>query len=212
MDDINVQVRRVAGRLVHTCCTRAWLTVSVCFVLVGLLGVVASVRLGMDANLDHLLSEKEPWKQQQDLFDKAFPQFGDSLVVVIDGDDADAADDAARALANQLAGRTDLFSEVARPDADPFFRKEGLLFLPVDEVSAMAAQVIEAQPFIGSLAADPSLRGLFGTLNLALEGVSRGAAPFSRLEKPLAAVTETMESVLNGQGRPLGWLTSHGVV
>ena len=205
MDDIKHHIRRAAERLVRACCTRPRLTVLVCFVLVAIMGMFAALRLDMDTNLDHLLSAKESWKQQQDVFDRAFPQFDDGLVVIVDGNDADAAEDGAAALAARLASRKDLFSEVIRPDADPFFRREGLLFLPQDQVSALAAQTIEAQPFIGSLAADPSLRGLFGTLNLALEGVSRGDAPFSRLEAPLAAVADTMESVLGNQNRPLAW-------
>ena len=198
-------MKRNAVRLVEASRLRPLSMLLLCLAVVGALGFAAATRLGMDTNLDHLLSFKEPWRQQQLAFDRAFPQFGDEVVAVVEAGDADAADDAAAALAARLAERKELFSRVVRPDADPFFRREGLLFLPPEELSAIAAQVIEAQPFIGSLAADPSLRGLFGTLNLALEGVSRGAAPFSRLEKPLAAVADTIESVLKGPGRPLSW-------
>ncbi len=202
---LNRFVQDSVTRLVKVSCERAVLMLCLCLVAVGLLGGVAAVRLGMDTNLDHLLSIKEPWRQQEIAFSKAFPQFDDLLVVVVDGENADAADDAAAALAARLAAMRKTFASVVRPDADPFFRREGLLFLPPEEVSAVASQVIEAQPFIGSLAADPSLRGLFGTLNLALEGVSRGAAPFSRLDKPLSAIADTIGTVLKGAPRPLGW-------
>ncbi len=205
MVDMNFLVKRAAVRLVNASRTRAPLTVALCLTVVGILAVIAGTQLDMDTNLDHLLSAQEPWRQQQLVFDQAFPQIGDELVALVEGEDADAADDGAAALAARLATRKDLFSQVVRPDADPFFRREGLLFLPLEETAAIATQVIEAQPFIGSLAADPSLRGLFGTLNLALEGVARGDAPFSRLEKPLAAVAGAMELALKGQGRALGW-------
>ncbi|MEI7609663.1 MAG: MMPL family transporter, partial [Rhodospirillaceae bacterium] len=205
MQHLNSLVKRSAVRLVEFSRARAPLMLLLCLAVVGALGFLAATRLGMDTNLDHLLSIKEPWRQQQLVFDRAFPQFGDLLVAVVESDSADAADDAAAALAAKLAASKELFSSVVRPEADPYFRREGLLFLPLEEVQALAAQVIEAQPFIGSLAADPSLHGLFSTLNLALEGVSRGAAPFSRLEKPLAAIADTIDSVLKGQGKPLGW-------
>ena len=176
-----------------------------CLAVVGALGFVAATRLGMDTNLEDLLSASEPWRQQQMAFDHAFPQFGEDVVAVVDAAGSDAAEDGAAALAARLAKRTDLFSSVVRPDANPYFLNEGLLFLEPDELSALTAQVIQAQAFIGSLAADPSLRGLFGTLNLALEGVSRGEAKFSQLDKPLAAIADTVDTVLAGKPRPLGW-------
>ena len=202
MFDLNIVIKRTAVWLVETSRVRAPWMVLLCLVLVGGLGFLAATRLGMDTDLDHLISQKEPWRIHQAAFDRAFPQAGDRLVAVVESDSADASQDAAAALAAKLATHKNLFSSIVRPDADPFFRREGLLFLPPDELSAIAAQVIEAQPFIGSLAADPSLRGLFGTLNLALEGVSRGEAPFSRLEKPLGAVTDIIESPLPKE-RPL---------
>ena len=36
------------------------------------------------------------------------------------------------------------------------------------------AQLIKVEPFLGPLAADPSLRGLMGTLSTALQGVNSG--------------------------------------
>ncbi len=205
MPNFNLFIKRTAVGLVEFSRVRALSVLVVCLAVVGGLGYVAATRLSMDSNLDHLISVSERWRVQQGVFDRAFPQLGDLVVAVVESDDADAADDAAAALAARLSARKDLFSSVIRPDADPFFRREGMLFLAPEELSAMASQVIEAQAFIGSLAADPSLRGLFGTLSLAFEGVSRGQAAFSRLEKPLAAVADTIASVLQGSARPLGW-------
>jgi hopanoid biosynthesis associated RND transporter like protein HpnN len=176
-----------------------------CLAGAGALGWIAATRLGMDTDLDKLLSANEPWRQQEMAFDRAFPQFDDLLVAVVDGETPDAADDGAAALAARLAPRHDLFLGVSRPDANPLFRREGLLFLPVPEVAAVTAQVIEAQPFIGSLAADSSLRGLFGTLNLALDGVIRGDATFSQLKRPLEAITAAVAKTLVGHGRSLSW-------
>ncbi|MEI6984760.1 MAG: MMPL family transporter [Rhodospirillaceae bacterium] len=198
-------IDRSALRLVETSQRLAVLVVLLCLAIAGALGFAAATRLGMDTDLDKLLSANEPWRQQEIAFERAFPQFTGLLVAVVEADNADAADDAATALTARLEGRNDVFSIVRRPDADPFLRREGLLLLPLAEVAAIVAQVIEAQPFIGSLAADPSLRGLFGTLNLALEGVGRGNAAFSRLERPLSAIAETIKATMAGTHRPLSW-------
>ena len=205
MEQIDRFLDRLALGLVDASRRFAVAVVLVCLAGAGALGWVAATRLGMDSDLDKLLSADEPWRQQEIAFDRAFPQFDDLLVAVVDGDTPDTADDAAAALAARLAPRQDLFVSVSRPDANPLFRRDGLLFLSLAQVSAIAAQVIEAQPFIGSLAADPSLRGLFGTLNLALAGVSQGDAGFSRLERPLEAITATVAATLAGAGRPLSW-------
>jgi hypothetical protein len=171
----------------------------------GGLGWVAATRLGMDTDLDKLLSANEPWRQQEIVFDRTFPQFDDVLVAVIDGDTPEAAEDGAASLAQRLEPRRDLFLSVRRPDDDPLFRRDGLLFLPTSEVAAITERIIDSQAFIGSLAADPSLRGLFGTLTLALDGVIHGDAAFSRLEVPLATISDAVAASLAGHGRTLSW-------
>ena len=50
---------------------------------------------------------------------------------------------------------------VRRPDASPYFRKEGLLFLSKPELTDLLNRTIDAQPFLGTLSADPTARGLF---------------------------------------------------
>ena len=57
-----------------------------------------------------------------------------------------------------------LFHAVTRPDADPFFRRTALLFQDEAELRATTERIIAAQPLLGTLAADPSLRGVARTL------------------------------------------------
>ena len=61
---------------------------------------------------------------------------------------------------------------ITRPDGGEFFARNGVLFLSVDEVRRDMAQLIKAEPFLGTLAADPTLRGVLGA-DLA---VARGRA------------------------------------
>jgi hypothetical protein len=55
---------------------------------------------------------------------------------------------------------------VRRPDASPYLRKEGLLLLSKAQLSDLLDRTIDAQPFLGKLAADPTARGLFSVLSL----------------------------------------------
>ncbi len=126
---------------------------------------------------------------------------------MVDGKTPDATEDAAAALFQKMQSRTDLFLSVRRPDGGPYFEQHGLLYLKTEEVQKIADSVIQAQPFIGSLTADPSLRGLFNTLSTFVQGVEQGAVPIGRLEKPLAAISRTLSDGLAGGKQPLSWQT-----
>ncbi|MGK4455862.1 hypothetical protein, partial [Klebsiella pneumoniae] len=83
-----------------------------------------------------------------------------------------------------------------------FFQQNGILFLSPAEVQATMEQVIKAQPMIATLAADPSLRGLLGALDLFLEGIARGDADRSVLDAPLTAIADTVQAWRDGRHRP----------
>lgn len=181
-----------------------WLLLATAILCAGLAAVTAS-RLGIDTDLSKLISEKEPWRQHEIAFERAFPQFDGLLVVVVDGETPDLAADAAEALTARLAARDDLFTRVELAGGGPFFEQNGLLFLPLDDLRATIDQIIAAQPFLGSLAADPSLRGLFDTLSLTLEGVERGAAKLDDLAPAFARIADSLAATLDGRFEPLSW-------
>ena len=72
--------------------------------------------------------------------------------------------------------RSYAFQQVRRPDASPYLRKEGLLLLSVPQLTDLLNRTIDAQPFLGKLAADPTARGLFSALSLLGQGVTHGDA------------------------------------
>ena len=73
-----------------------------------------------------------------------------------------------------MRARPDLFTYVRRPDGGEFFDRNGPLFLSPAELQKISDKLIEAQPLIGTLARDPSLRGLFDTLALFVKGAENG--------------------------------------
>src|SRR6266849_1812103 len=129
-----------------------------------------------------LLSSSLPWRQQEVMLDLAFPQRIDRIIAVIDATTPEAADNAADALVNELSPRSDAIRTVSRPDGGEFFERNGILFLTLDEVRRNTAELISAQPFLGTLAADPTLRGVFRALSQSLEGVRLGKAKLDDLQ------------------------------
>lgn len=167
------------------------------------LGWYTATHLTINTDVNQLLSEDLPWRQQEKALEKAFPQKVDNLVIVIDGATPDEAENAAAKLADRLRTLPQQFTFVERPDAIPFFRKNGLLFLSKEELSATLDQLIQAQPLLGMLATDPSLRGLASMLDLMAQGYRSGQTDYNRLDAPIAKIAETMEAALEGRDRPL---------
>lgn len=168
-------------------------------------GAFAARHLGIDTDASALLSHELSWRKDEAAYDKAFPQYVDLLAVVIDAKTPDQAEDATAALAARLSEDKAHFHSVRRPDGGAFFKRNGLLFLSVDEVQQTADQMIEAQPLIGALAADPSLRGLFAALSLVLTGVERGDATLDTVSKPLGEIADSIASLGAGRGQSLSW-------
>jgi uncharacterized protein len=168
-------------------------------------GWFASTRLAIDTNIDKLINPNLPWRQQQQKLEEVFPQNVDLLAIVVDARTPDQAEDATTSLAARLAPETALFRSVRQPDGGRFFQQNGLLFLSTQEVQAFADQLIAAQPLVGTLAADPSLRGVFDALDLAAQGAAQGEGVSSELDVAFAAVADASEAALNGRRQPLSW-------
>jgi len=99
------------------------------------LGVYVARNIAINTDINQLLSENLVWRKREKALEAAFPQKVDNLIVVIDGDDGAKAENATAALANKLTAMPDNLTFVSRPDALPFFRNNGLLFLSKEELA-----------------------------------------------------------------------------
>ncbi|MGE0119909.1 MAG: MMPL family transporter [Dongiaceae bacterium] len=183
----------------------AHLVVAACFVLTVLFGWYTATHLGIDAQTENLIDPTLPWRQSEAEIRRLFPQHEGALAIVIDGATPEIADDAAARLAARLAERQDRFTSVSRPDALEFFRRNGLLFLPADQVGHLTDSLAKAQPLLAALAADPSVNGLFGALNLALDGAAMGQMDAAELDRPFTAIADALSAAQAGRGPPLSW-------
>jgi hopanoid biosynthesis associated RND transporter like protein HpnN len=168
-------------------------------------GFYAASHLAIDTDIGHMLPTDVAWRRNEAALDQAFPQNDSLLVIVIDAETGDLADRAARRLTDRLRAEPQLFRYVRRPDGGEFFDRNGLMFLSVAELEALSEQLIAAQPLIGTLARDPSLRGLFDTLALFVGGAGTDQAAIDRLAPTLGAIADTINASLDGRAKPLSW-------
>ncbi len=200
-----IDMPSLIARLVCASRDRAALVAALALGLGVAAGVFAVSHFAMTTNTDALLSPKLDWRQREAAYDRLFPQHDDEIVAVIDGATPELAERAAADLAARLAAQPALFPGVERPDGGDFFAREGLLYLPLAQVKSAMDQTIQADPFLGPMAADPSLRGVMTSLSTAVQGVRSGGAHLADLDRPMVGLADALEKVEAGQPALFSW-------
>ena len=195
----------IIERVVTFCCRHAVLTVLAALLLTIGAGTFTAAHFAINTNSEELISAKVGWRQREIAFDAKFPGQSNLIAVVIDGVTPELAEQAAAALTARISADKNLFPSVRRPDGGAFFNHNALLFESLSDVQDTTQQLFKAQPFLGAMAADPSLRGILDSLSTALMGVSAGQAKLSDLGAPMARFADSFAAAANGQIRYLSW-------
>ena len=153
-------------------------------------------------------------------------EFGDQeeIVAVIESDDAEKSTRAADALYALLKKDDKQFRDVFYPGGLPFFRKNGLLFMPLEDIKNLRHTLTMAAPVLKDLAAAPSVQTLFTSLTGQIDSYLNSGDPaslasltfmLSTLDKGFKAFDGkssgmSMDSFLKGGGDKPSMLDSAG--
>jgi hypothetical protein len=192
-------------RLVSLCARHARAVLLCGFFLACVALFLAATRLGMTTSLAGLFDARLPWKQSEAALKQAYPQFTNLIVAVVSAKVPEQADATAAALAYEAASDHAHVLTVRRPDTSPYLRREGLLFLDPPDLQDVLDKTVDAAPFLGQLAADPTGRGLFNALGLIGQGVQHGQADLAGFAPALTSFDATIAAALHGKTRPLSW-------
>ena len=121
-------------RGVASCIRHSRLVIAAALLLAALCAIYTARHFAIDTDVNNLLSERLPWRQSEIAFQRAFPQTVELILVDVGAGSPEAAKAAAREVLQALAKRPDLFRSVRDQLDSPFFRRNGLLFLPPDQV------------------------------------------------------------------------------
>src|SRR5271165_5121569 len=196
------------ARVVRLSTAYAWLVIPGFLIAATLSAGYLSRHFAINTDSGALLSRALPWRQQEIRLDQAFPQRADRIIAVIDATTPEAADEAAAALVDALTPRSDVIRTISRPDGGEFFERNGILYETLEEVRRDTADLIAAEPFIGTLAADPTLRGVLGALSQALEGVRLKKTTLEDLKPAVAAIADALDLVAEGRHPTFSWRRS----
>jgi len=195
---------RIVVSIVKTSTRFAASTVLIALALAIAAGFYTARHFEINTDINTLISPDLDWRQRDIQFDDAFDQ-DRTILAVVEGPTPEFTTSAAAALYDKLAGDKQHFESIQPLGWGEFFEKNGLLFLPADQVAQLTSQFESAAPLIEIMAGDPSLRGLTGALETALAGVKRGQVKLDSAARPLDQIAQTVEDVLNKKNATFSW-------
>ena len=189
--------------IVDLCTQHPWWLIGPAAVLAAGSGVYAGTHFAIRTDTKMLISADLPWRQREERFLESFPQR--QILVVIDAPTPELVEQAAAKLAHALATRSELIHSVRQIQGGNFFARNGLLYLPTDEVARVTDGLTRANVLLKTLAADPSLRGILHALSLGITGVQRGALKLDDMTRPMTMAADTAEDVVAGRPASFSW-------
>jgi hopanoid biosynthesis associated RND transporter like protein HpnN len=170
-----------------------------------LAALYAALNLGINAEPKTLINPSLRFQTRQKEIAGTFHTLNDGILVVIDAESPFAAGRAAESLAAKLAERKDLFSEVAVPGGGPFFAKNALLYLDVEQLENLVDRLSTVQPFLAAFSRDQSLVTVSDLLRDALAAARSGQRLGLDLPLVLDRVSTAAEATVDGRPAPDPW-------
>lgn len=191
--------------IVDFCIRRAWLIVLASVLVLAASTVYVARHFAINTDVSNLLSPNLPWRQRELAYQKAFPQQATSILAVVSAPTPEFAGAAAAGLVARLVPQTAHFHSVTAPQGGAFFARNGLLYLPPDELAERMQRLKQGVPLIRVLASDQSLRGLAQALSMTLQGVAAGRISLNAMARPINSVADTLNSLLAGRKAAFSW-------
>jgi uncharacterized protein len=188
-------------------CTRyAYATIAVSLVVAGISVYYTAEHFAINTDVTKLISKDVGWRQRETAFDGLFPDRSERYILaVVEAPTSELASLARAELADKLAADKALFTSVTQPGGSVFFRQNGLLFLPTEELAQITKPLARAALLIRSLAVDPSLRGVAGVVGFVLAGVSSGQLTLDQAAGAFDKAAATIENGLAGRPTSFSW-------
>ncbi|HLF12119.1 MAG TPA: MMPL family transporter [Gammaproteobacteria bacterium] len=206
MTDLTESIGTVLARWVGAVLRFRQLTILVVLIAAGAGAYYAVRNLGVNTDTANMISAALPWRQHFIEFRESFPVRDRNLLIVIDATTPAQADDFAAALLAQLRQAPELYGGIFLPGEGTFFERNGLLYLSVAELEALADRLATAQPLIGLLQRDFSGAAIIDVANQTLAGPSANGSVGSAALAPFhAELARSLRAARAGQGAPFAW-------
>lgn len=161
--------------------------------------------LKVNTNTADMIATSVPFQKNRLELEAAFPQDVSTITLLVEGPTPELTADAVRRLGAAVRADQANFKAVYIPDDGEFFAKNGLLYLNMDDLDDLSRQLANAQPFIGRIAADNSLRGFFGVVGDALNRSGDQDSLKLDLNPLLEKIADAVEAQTAGRSYQVSW-------
>ncbi|MCC5873451.1 MAG: MMPL family transporter [Gammaproteobacteria bacterium] len=199
-------VSRSLTRLASLCARRPRSAMAILVASSIVVAIFAAATFRIDSDTENLIRQDTDWRRDFDAFQAALPMLVDTALVVVSGSSFEAVDRSAADLAAALRRDEDVITAVFAPASDPLLRDRLLYYLSPDELDDVITELAMAQPAMARLAADPSLRGLFGLLSAGIGARDPDSGLPATLLPLLEDVSASAADVADGGRGSLRWM------
>ena len=201
---------RILHIWIKTVCRFAWVVIVALLAVTYVLFDYTMDNVSINTNTTDMLSDELPFRQNYITYKSAFPKTGSLMTVVIEAETPERADASAEILAAALREETQTIETVYDFVGDQFFRRNGLLYLEVEELENLADRLSQSQGLLSALSRDTSLRGLSEVLGLAIDSATEGDAPISDLSLVFDRISDVISERTRGGSAELSWRSLMG--
>lgn len=182
---------------------RPWLVTLLFLIASGFTLQYTMENLKFDTNTADMISTELPFQKNRIKLEKAFPQDVSTIILLVEGKTPEETADAVKLIGEKLRQNRTEIKSVHIPDEGEFFARNGLLYLDLEELEDLSAQLANAQPFIGRISENNSLGGLLDILGEALKASEEGFE--IELNPLLEKIREAVVATSEGKPYRLSW-------
>jgi hopanoid biosynthesis associated RND transporter like protein HpnN len=187
----------IVAWVTRSCVRFAWPVIVGMAVLAAAAGVIAVEKFSITTDTARLMPPSLPWVQRQHAYEVQFPP--KPLVAVVQAPTPELVQDAAGRLAQKLNAQLPAINSAELPQASEALVRASLLYPSLPELQRTLAQLTQARPLLGALAADPTLRGI-----MQVAASSAGSLPPTG-SAPAAMLANTIADALAGRFADFSW-------
>lgn len=203
MPDFNRWIDQFLDRWVHLSVRQRFLIIPLLLVATGLALVYTLNNISVNTDTRDMLSRDLAWRQLDLAYEQAFPMYVDNILGMVEAKTPDQATDAAEYLTRRLRENDSQYQEVFYARGLEFLEQSALLYMDVEQLRDLSDKLAELQPFLGQLARDQSLRGLFDLLEEAIKARRQGEA--IEIAPLLNRISEVIQATAADKRKYLSW-------
>ena len=169
--------------------------------LTSMLGAYAINNFKINSDTSQLIIQDTEWRKTHDEFINEFPQYDNTTFIVVSGPAPNKVKLVAKDLAENLKIENN-FESVFSPASDEYYEKNIFLYMEPKDLEKMIQKLANAQPFLGAIATDSSIRSVLRLLIDAMESGQDIGAGLSQISEALRLARDR---ALNPDLRPISW-------